>query len=169
MRIANVLQHQFAVLKGMSEEGYLATKGVWICTAWYGWDKKNDVVFIAHFDRPFSADSVPCILEAIKDKVPDDHQFESVLIGGKRRWWSPKTRRKIQAFVDNQSTLNITIDPVPIEKGAFKRKDITLMDSSGTVSFDKLKGDAHPKGFIGWFFKPMQDVSKDLSHEFSKE
>jgi len=153
----NVLQHQYAVVKAGNEDLILSTKGIAICTGWYGWDSKNKIAFLCHFDHPCTAFSVPDILKAIKEKSPSDHHFKSVLIGGKRWFWSPCTRNIIKMMVSSQNLIKICIKDGPYDNWPHKKRNIIISATYGVLSTEKLHGKYHPKG-IKWFFKPMEKV-----------
>jgi hypothetical protein len=154
MRNVNVLQHQYAISSEKLGIRKLSTKGIWICTGFYGWDKKNKVAFLCHFDHPKSADAISEILNKIKSQVPEEHHFESYLIGGKSWFWSRFTRNRINGLVENQKELNISINALPFKNLPFSSVNVTICSKTGQVSHEKLAGSPAPKGGV-WFFKPL--------------
>ncbi len=158
MRKVNVLQHQYAITASNSELTKLSTKGIWICTGWYGWDRENKVAFLCHFDSPLSAASIPKVLKNIRSCVPDKHHFESVLVGGKGWFWSQRTRNSIKDIVSNQNEVNISITEEPFSKFPFSVINVTICSVTGEVSYEKLSGRPTPNSPWFWFFKPMQHV-----------
>ena len=152
-----MLQHQFAIEREVEGSLFLATKGIWICTGWYGWDSKNKVAFLCHFDRPRSALSVTGILDRLSEYVPVEHHFNSVLIGGKQWFWSPKTRKRVELLAKKHDKINIDIVHGQYDNLPFSKRDLTLLDAGGRPLFDRLSGRSHLKGYK-WFFEPMQEV-----------
>lgn len=155
----NVLQHQYAVCIKTTTNHVLTTKGIWICTGWYGWDLQNNVYFLCHFDHPCSAYSVPEILERIKKVSPNTKSLHSVLVGGKRWFWSPLTRQAIINQVKNQNELRIKIKHGPYDNCLFSHRNLAVSLTSSKHRYDpgKLKGRSHPDE-SGWFFGPMRRV-----------
>jgi hypothetical protein len=157
MHYANVKQHQYAVVKFDKNTTYLATKGIWTCTGWFGVDQKNQVAFLCHFDLPSSANSVPEILQVIKEYVPTDNQFESTLIGGKAWAWSKRTRQRIKDTVNNQTDINISISESPFNNWLFNSIDVSVCLGSGKISYTQVQGETTPKGNL-WIFRTMERV-----------
>jgi len=153
----NVLQHQYAICVGERGAPLLATKGISICTGWYGWDSKNGICFLCHFDHPWSANSLPNILANLRSYAPKDHKFKSVLVGGKTWWWSRRTRRKIKQFLAQQSELNIVVRDGPFDPFC-KDRDLLVSSKTGHLRVtEKLTGRGAPEGLF-WFFGPMRRV-----------
>jgi hypothetical protein len=84
----SVMQHQYAISSEPHGSAVLSTKGILICTGWYGWDPTSGIGFLCHFDRPGSASSVPEIIRELRQVAPENHRFRSVLVGGKEWFWS---------------------------------------------------------------------------------
>ena len=158
MHEVNVKQHQFAVGKVSKNNEYLATKGLWSCTGWVGWDKENQVAFLCHFDHPQSSNSVSEILNVISEYVPKNHHFESILIGGKG-WllYSRLTRKKIIHTVNSQKIVNISISETPFNNWFTSVVDVSICLKTGVLSMAKVEGETRPKGNT-WLFRPMERV-----------
>jgi hypothetical protein len=102
-----VLQHQYAISSPQNANTVLSTRGVVICTAWYGRDSASGTSFLCHFDHPWSANCVPRILEELRHASGEGHNFRSVFVGGKEWFWSRATRTKIREHVSSQTRLKI--------------------------------------------------------------
>ncbi|WP_337916379.1 hypothetical protein [Vibrio cholerae] len=149
-----VLQHQYSIAKNAES---LSTNNIWICTGFYGWDSLNKVAFLCHFDHPCSVKALPNILRKIRKLVPDKHSFEACLIGGKGWFWSRTTRRNINACIQKQSIINLSVSEAPFQNWITNKVDLTICSKTGKVSFDKVVGRSTPKG-VFWCIKPMQQV-----------
>jgi len=151
----NVRQHQYGVLASGKSIKYLSTKGIWICTGWYGWDSKNEVAFLCHFDHPASALSVLRILKEVRKMVPEDHHFETTLIGGKGWFWSRWTRQCIKDLALGQTRLNVSINEEPFRNCFTDKVDVTIFPKTGIVSLKPIaKGNVPRKK--NWFFGPVR-------------
>lgn len=147
-----VLQHEYGIAKG---EGALVTRGIWICTGWYGWDSDNKVGFLCHLDSPFSALSTGRILYELRSKVSADHYFETYLIGGKCYFWSPITRWVVKRIVRKQSALTIEVKDLPYDNCPLSHRCISIATDTGQVDDKTVPGPSTPKGFF-WFFKSVK-------------
>jgi len=156
----NVLQHQYAISMRGERELVLSTKGILICTGWYGWDSANKIVFLCHFDCPKSADSVPNILKDIKQVAPQNHSFKSVLVGGKKWFWSKTTRRRIKECIATQNEVNISVRNGPYDNAPCAHRNLLISSYKGRIKSQNLSGKSCPKGYL-WFFGPMQRVEPD--------
>jgi len=152
----NVLQHQYAITDSRDKECILSTKGICICSGWYGWDSKNKIYFLCHFDSPFSANSTPNIIMEILKYAPNEHSFKSILVGGKRRFWSKCTRNIVKQYVNGQNELNIVVRDGPFDNGCAKR-DLVISSQRGRITNQKLEGKSYLDGFC-WFLGPMERV-----------
>lgn len=154
-----ILQHEYAISTGLGPFELLSTKGVWTCTAWYGWDTKNGISFLCHFDHPWSADSTPEILNCLNEVAPSSHRFQSVLVGGKRWLWSGRTREKIRHYVESQNEVKIKIREVPMDGWLdCRRRQLVVSTRGGRMRKDIiLEGDSAPRG-ICWYFGPMKGI-----------
>lgn len=156
----NVLQHQYAI-SSAQESTALSTSGIFICTAWYGWDAENEVSFLCHFDRPRSAESVPQVLRDLRAMVPQNHNFRSVLVGGKEWAWSRWTRAVIHKHVNSQTHLNIRVREGPVDGWLLRHRNLLVSPGQGhSKETWKAIGRPSPKG-VAWFFKPMVRVRPD--------
>ena len=134
MNSANVLQHQYAFARASDECAVLATKGIWICTAWYGWDEKNKIAFLCHFDSPFSAFSVNRIVNELSGITPKGGQYKSILVGGKKWFWSKCTRNCIKELVATQNNLRISVQEGEYDNCFIDKRDVSICAKSGKVS-----------------------------------
>ncbi len=157
----NVLQHQYAITTREVGTAVLSTKGILICTGWYGWDSKNGIAFLCHFDWPKSADSVPEILKELRRVSPVEHRFKSILVGGKSWCWSKITRKRVKKYLTEQNELNISIKDGPLDDPFCRHRDLFISSTGGHLKDQpKLSGKSFPSDF-GWFFRPMQKVNTD--------
>src|SRR5699024_6866293 len=127
----NVLQHQYAVSRSGQNDFFLSTKGILICTGWYGWDTSSGISFLCHFDHPCSAESVPEILRSLGEMAPQDHSFRSVLVGGKEWFWSKRTRARIRAHVGAQDRLKIKVKDGPMDGWLCKHRNLVVSVGHG--------------------------------------
>lgn len=144
--IANVLQHQFAVVNSQSDHTYLGTKGIRWCTGLYGWDKTNEVSFMCHFDHPWCERAVKRLLKTLKEAV--------------QWWWSPWTRKCIERVVCSQTEVNITLSQEPIVTKLLGSLDVSICTRTGEVSKAPLSGKHDPAGFGLYIFREMEHVLK---------
>lgn len=154
----NVLQHQYAIALSADEPVVLSTKGILICTGWYGWDTTSGISFLCHFDHPWSANSVPQVLRDLRNVAPENHRFRSVLVGGKKWFWSGRTRAAIRRHVDAQTQVNIRVREGPVDGWWFRHRNLLVSAQRGHIPGNHhLDGSATPKGCC-WVFGPMQRV-----------
>jgi len=157
----NVLQHQYAISSEAGKPTVLATKGILMCTGWYGWDAANGISFLCHFDHPWSARSVPHVLRDLRKIAPEDHSFRSVLVGGKEWFWSRKTRAAIRCQIDAQTELNIKVREGPVDGKWLHHRNLLVSAQRGHIPGNHyLEGSASPRG-ICWIFGPMQRAWPD--------
>ena len=124
----------------------------------------NKVAFLCHFDSPLSAKSLPDILEELAKHVPQEHHFEAVLIGGKRWFWSPITRKRIKEFASKQSVINLNFSDIPFCNRPINTIDVTISPITGETHHHKLSGRPARKGFL-WFFKKIIKVEVTLTNK----
>lgn len=155
-RTANVLQHQYAIVKNHGDDEFaLVTKGILICTGWYGWDQKNNLAFLCHFDIPRSVNSMPQILADFHRLVPKDHHFVSTLVGGKSWFWSKNTRERVKDMVRTQKKLSIEVLDGPYDDNLFASRNVVVSPAKGLILGDTVTGDTSPLG-VFWIFGPMK-------------
>lgn len=156
--LSNIAQHQFMVVPIERDAPILRTRNVGPCTAWYGWDTKRRVAFLAHFDTPFSARSVSTVIDALRCHVPPDAHFETRLEGGLMitAWYSILTRRAIKKAARGQHGLTFDFTDYKTHNGWVAR-DISLRPFTAGVSYRRLAGAKHPKG-VRWVFAPLIEV-----------
>lgn len=168
--VANIAQHEYAVVGTSTVEPVLRTRNVRWCTAWYGWDSEHRVAFMAHFDRPASARDIKPIVDEILQHVSPGATLHTVVEGGYRTrlfGWrllrvlnlSYNTRQTLKAALNEESRLSITLiegaytldgaharhkTGLPSSHGRFAR-DISLHTDTYTVSYELLTGDKLPK------------------------
>lgn len=152
----DVSQHEYGITLDPKEE--LVTRGIWICTGWYGWDTENGVAFLCHLDHPLSPLSVLKILKEIRKNVPENHAFESCLVGGKWYFWSPLTRLFTKVLVWRQKHLNISVKCGGYDHLPWGKRAVHISSAPRKESFENRKGRTHPKGFL-WFFGPIKKCS----------
>ena len=112
MNTLEVLQREYGICSKDDWIGTIRTTGIQQCTVWSGFDRKSGVTFLCHFDYPWSARSVPKILEELKELAGPSAKFKSVLIGGRtcRFLWSTKTRNRIKSYIDPSSDFLVVRD-----------------------------------------------------------
>lgn len=156
--LSNVAQHEFMVVPIQRDAPVLRTRNVGPCTAWYGWDTKRRVAFLAHFDSPFSPRSLPYVIDALRRHVPQDAHFETRLEGGLMltAWYSILTRRAIKKAAQAQHGLTFDFADDKNHNGWVAR-DISLRPLTAEVSYRRVAGAKRPKG-VKWIFSPLIEV-----------
>jgi hypothetical protein len=100
----NIRQRQYGFSLKDSAPHALATENVFVCTAWFGFDKINGIAFLCHFDFPSSVDDIPIIVAELKNLLPSsvDLSFDSYILNGSclaNSFHTKKTRKKILQYV----------------------------------------------------------------------
>lgn len=176
--VANIAQHEFAVVNTIAEKPVLRTRNVRWCTTWYGWDSEHRMAFMAHFDRPASAKNITPIVDEMLKHVSPGATLHTVVEGGYR---SPlfglglfkllnlsyNTRQALRASIQSESRLTLsltdgayTIDGararfkkgLPVAYGRWGR-DMSLHTDTHMVTYELLTGDLHPRR--SFLSKPM--------------
>lgn len=163
--LSNIAQHEYAVVPIEPTAPILRTRNVGPCTAWYGWDSKRRVAFLAHFDTPCSARSVPNIIRELRKHTPPGTHFVTRLEGGLflTFLYSLLTRSAIKKAAHGQK--DVTFEFYRWE--SFNRwvsRDISLRPFTGEVSYAKLAGAKHRKGLL-WLFQPMVKVVPPINED----
>jgi hypothetical protein len=107
----DVPQRQYAILSREMGLDEVVTQNVLFCTAWVGLDEVNRVVFLCHFDTPFSVLSIGKILNEIREIVPEEHFFETKIVNGSILFfpYSILTRLALFFCIKFQSKLACTV------------------------------------------------------------
>lgn len=148
----DVLQHEYGITNDPEEE--LVTRGITICTGWYGWDTHSNTAFLCHFDSPFSAFSIPRILKDVRANMSQVHHLETYLVGGKVYFWSSITRMLIQLIVNRQKFISISISSGEYDNWPSNRRCVTVSSVPRKANFEHKDGPIHRAGIL-WFFDPM--------------
>lgn len=148
----DVLQHEYGITNDPDEE--LATRGITICTGWYGWDRHSNTAFLCHFDHPFSAFSIPKILRDIRANISEVHHLETYLVGGKMYFWSPITRMLIKLIVKRQKFISISISSGEYDNWPSHRRCVTVSSVPRQVNFKPREGPVHRVGVL-WPLRHM--------------
>ena len=152
-RAIEVLQHEYGISRGDVEGFVLTTRNVCICTAWFGYDSENKIAFMCHFDHPWTPNSVPDILRAIKDVTPEQHKFKSYLAGGKNWYYSIKTRANILSHDAAVLGLNIDVKWIPLPQEPFYQS-YTIDSVDGAITHARFDSKRKLDGWR-WFLGPM--------------
>lgn len=152
-RKVDVLQHQYAI----STDGVLVTRGIWTCTAWYGWSSAQEVGFLCHLDHPFCSRAVRSILAALHSASGPNVAFRSYLAGGKRYLWSPLVRRAVRREVSRQRHPRVSVEDLAYDNVPWEHRGVLVDVRSGVASFVRTPGPTSPRGAL-WFFKRIQRV-----------
>lgn len=128
--VVEVLQREYGFALRSNGHQIISTPRVESCVVWCGLDLKSGVAFLCHFDFPFTTRTLPIILKELAVLVPSKHIFKSFLLGGRPFTWSSATRKRVVAFLSQQSILNIELEEGPYFKG-MSGKGIFLNLESG--------------------------------------
>ncbi len=112
-----VLQREYGLALRSNGTHIISTPRVETCIVWCGLDPINGVAFLCHFDFPFTANSIPKIINELAAITPANHEFQSQLLGGRPYTWSSATRRRIKSQISQQKILNINVEEGPYFKG----------------------------------------------------
>lgn len=77
-----VKQRQYGISIHGHAQTSLVTEDIWTCTGLVGVDKKSGTVFLAHFDLPTTAKSLPEIIDELKKHTNDLSGFKLYMVAG---------------------------------------------------------------------------------------
>lgn len=80
----NIRQRQYAFAVKNTETNLLVTNNIFVCTAWFGFDRTNGLAFLCHFDSPKSTDELPRIVEELNKLIVPDINIESYILNGSK-------------------------------------------------------------------------------------
>lgn len=146
----HIRQRQYGFSESSSDKHLLVTENILVCTAWFGFDKGNNLAFLCHFDSPKSAREIPRIIQELRALAQNELEIESYMLNGtgaanwlRTRWTRREINKQVEKLGDRVGKPNDlgykrkgirSLVVVSAKNSQWKRKDYFLQCNGREVS-----------------------------------